>query len=170
MIGQTLLVGLVVLMAPAVYADVVVPEEWIGIWELEVAIYDCDTNALLFSSTQLDTICPGFAFTDPDPDSIDFDCTGSANATTYTNHCEGSEEISPTCTMNFVYDVTGTRTGNSYTSVGVSTITYTGDCPFVMDSCQRTEISGTRIATDPGPCESTPTENRPWATVKSYYR
>ena len=161
---------LLVLAAVPAMADQEIPEEWIGIWEMDFAIYDCETNALLFSSTNLDTICPGSVFEDPDPGNITTECTSSADATTYTVHCEGSEEAAPGCTANFVYDLTGTRNGDSMTQLGTMTITYTGDCGPVEDACQRIEISGTRTNNDPGPCESTPVESRPWATVKSYYR
>ena len=170
MMTKATMVFLLVLAAVPVIADVEIPEEWIGIWELDISIYDCETNALLFSTTNLDTICLGSVFEDPDPGSASIECTGSASATTYSTHCEGSELVEPGCTSNFVYDVSGTRNGNSYTSIATFTTTYTGDCGFFPDSCQRTEITGTRTSSDPGPCEITPVESRAWATVKAYYR
>jgi hypothetical protein len=163
-------IGLLVLVAVPAMADTEIPEEWIGIWELDIEVYDCETNGLLFSSTTLDTICPGSVFEDPDPGEVTIECTGSADANSYTTNCEGSEEVTPGCTMNFVYEISGTRNSNSYTSTGTTTITYTGDCPLIPDSCQRVEITGTRTSTDPGPCEATPVESRLWSTVKSYYR
>jgi len=161
--------SLVVVASPAI-ADVEIPEEWIGVWELDVAAYDCETNALLFSSTNLDTICPGSVFEDPNPSSITVECTSSADATTYMVHCEGSTEVLPGCAANFIYDATGTRDDNSYTSTATTIISYTGDCPLIPDSCQRTEITGTRISGQMDPCDSTPVESRSWATVKSYFR
>lgn len=164
-------VCLLVLAAAPAIADQEIPEEWVGIWEMDIAIYDCDTNALIFSTTSLDTICPGSAFEDPDPGDITIECTSSADANTYTNHCEGSEVVIPGCTATFVFDLTGTRNGDSYTQVGTTMVTYAGAaCGLFPDSCQRMEVSGTRSNNDPGPCESTPVEGRPWATVKSYYR
>ncbi len=151
-------------------ADVEIPDEWLGIWELDVEIYDCETNELQFTSTNLDTICPGSVFEDPDPDSVNIECTSSANGDSYTSHCEGSEEATPGCTVNFTYDATGTRTGDSYSSISTMTITYTGDCPLIPDSCQRVEITGTRIAGTPNPCNGAPVEGYSWSSVKSLYR
>ena len=71
---------------------------------------------------------------------------------------------------NFVYDLTTTRTGDSFTSTGTSVITYTGDCPFSEESCTRTEVTGTRISSGQEECESLPVESRPWAAVKAIYR
>lgn len=153
-------------------ADVVVPDEWFGVWQLDIASYDCDTNELLFSSTNLDTLCAESVFEDPDPGSVQATCTNSANATSYTIHCEGSEPVPgfPACTANFVYDATGTRSGDGYTAISTSTITYEGECFGIPNSCSRTEVTGTRIAGPDGPCESTPTESQTWSTVKAYYR
>ncbi len=159
---------LVVVSVPAI-ADEVIPEEWYGIWELETASYDCDTNALIFSSTDLDTICEGSVFEDPDPGSVTVDCTTSVDGTTYIAHCEGSEEVFPGCIVNFVFDTTGTRNGDSFTSVTTFSTTATG-CIDFPDSCQRTETTGTRISGPPNPCGSTPVVHQAWATVKASYR
>jgi hypothetical protein len=166
----TVLIILLATAAVPALADVEIPEEWVGVWELEIAVYECETNTLLFSTTDLDTICPGSVFEDPDPEEMPLECTGSADADSYTTHCEGSLEVMPGCTMNFVYDVTGTRDGDTYTSVATTDITYSGDCPDVPDTCQRTEVTGTRIGGAPNPCDGTPVEGRSWGTVKSLYR
>lgn len=160
---------LVALAAPAV-AQVEIPEEWIGIWELDLAVYDCETDDLLFATTSIDTICPGTVFEEPDPEDVTIECSGSADATSYTIHCEGSEEVIPGCTANFVHDASGTRNDGSYTSIATTTITFVGDCPLIPDSCQRTEITGTRIGSAPEPCGQTPVESWTWATVRSLYR
>jgi len=167
---MTVAVGLLFAVAVPAIADTEIPEEWIGVWQLDIAIYDCDTNIRLYSSAPLDTICPGSVFEDPDGGDFTIECTASAGATTYTTHCEGSSEVEPGCIANFMYDVTGTRDGDSYSSTAITTIAYTGDCPLIPDSCQRIEISGIRISSDLGPCDSTPVESRPWATVKAFYR
>lgn len=163
-------VCMLVLAAVPAIADLEIPEEWVGIWEMTTAVYDCETNELVFSATNIDTICPGFVLEDPEPGEVTIECTGSADANSFTTHCEGTLMVIPGCFMNYVYDSTGTRNNNSFTQVGTSTITYTGDCPFIPDTCQRTEVTGTRTSSDPGPCEITPVENRPWASVKSLYR
>ena len=163
-------VSLLAVAAVPANADVVIPEEWFGVWELQVASYDCDTNELLFSSTQLDTICPGEVFEDPDPGDVDVTCTSSANATSYTIHCDGSGEALPGCTINIVFDTNGTRTNDGYTAISTVTFTYVGNCLGIPDSCTRTEVTGTRISGPTEPCESTPVENTTWAAVKAYYR
>jgi len=160
---------LVVVAIPAL-ADVEIPDEWFGIWELEVVGYDCDSEMVIFSSTSLDSICEGSMFVDPDPSSFPIECTGSADADSYTLHCEGSQEVIPGCTANFVYDSDATRDGDSYSSVTITSITYTGDCSVIPDSCQRIEVTGTRIDDAPDPCDEVPVETRSWSTVKSFYR
>jgi hypothetical protein len=150
-------------------AQVEVPAEWVGIWEIQIELYDCDTDQLLFSTTSTDTICEGDAFEEPDDESGSVTCTGTADADSYTMHCEGSEVVMPGCTANYEYNAEGTRSGDSYQSTAIFTVAYAGDCG-VPDSCQRTEIVGTRISSDPGPCEQTPVERRSWDTVRSLYR
>jgi hypothetical protein len=163
------LVGCLLAAATPATAEVI-PDEWVGIWEIELTTYDCTTNDVLFATTQLDTICPGAVFEDPNTEGIPIVCTTTADADSYTTHCEGSTEVVPGCTANFVYDVTGTRNGDSYTATSTVNLTYTGDCFGIPDSCQRTEISGTRIAGAPSPCDGAPVENQSWGTVKSIYR
>jgi hypothetical protein len=163
-------VFMIVAAAVPAVADVEVPEEWFGVWETDIAIYDCETNVLVFSTTSRDTTCPGAVFEDPDPGETTFECTSSADANSFVIHCEGSEEVIPGCMANYVYDATTTRNGDSFTSIGTTSFTYTGDCPFIEDSCNRTEVTGTRISNDTADCESLPVEGQPWATVKAYYR
>jgi len=158
------------IVAIPVLADVEIPDEWLGIWELEVSAYDCETDALIFSSTSIDTTCPGAVFEDPDASGFPLECTGTADADSYEIHCEGSQEVIPGCTANFVHDGNATLDGNSYTSTTTTSITYTGDCSVIPDSCQRLEITGTRIGATPNPCNGVPVEARSWSTVKSLYR
>jgi len=163
-------VCLLAVVAVPSMADIDVPEEWLGVWQLETASYDCDTNELLFSSTVLDTLCPGAVFEDPDPSSIEVTCTNSANSTTYTIHCEGSAPALPECTANFVFDGGGTRTDDTYTAITTVSTTYEGECMGIPDFCVRNEVTGTRISGPDGPCESTPVDSQSWSTVKAYYR
>ena len=165
-----LTVCLLAVAASPAAAEVEVPEEWLGVWSLETSVYDCETDVLIFSSADLDTLCPGSMFEDPDGGDITVDCTGSADAGSFTMHCEGSTEAAPGCTANFVYDATGTRNGDSYTSTATINMTFTGDCPLIPDSCQRIETTATRIDDSAGPCTSTPVESWSWGTVKSLYQ
>lgn len=159
-----------VLLTTPASADVIVPEEWEGIWEIQVSSYDCDTNILLFSSTAYDTICSGWAFAGPEEEEVEFTCTGSADAGSYTQHCEGTMSPIPGCSMTLVFDATGTRTGETYTAVSTVSSTYVGDCMGIPDSCIRTEVTGTRIDTTPDPCTETANELLGWSALKSQYR
>ncbi len=170
--SRTLIFVLVVLAfaAPALADGTPIPEEWLGIWEQTVNIYDCDTNDLLFTTTQLDTLCPGAVFEDPDGGGTTLNCTTTADGSSYTTHCEGSSEVFPGCTSSFVYDVTGTLSGDSYSATSVTNISFTGDCQDLPDQCQRTELSGTRLGPAPEPCGSSPVEHQSWGSIKSLYR
>lgn len=160
------------LMAAAVVpaAADVIPEEWVGVWQLNISLYACGSNDPIFSNADLDTICSGMVFEDPDPDGIPLTCTWNANATSYTSHCEGSGEVEPGCTESIVDDTAATRTGETYTSVATTTITYTGACDGYDDYCLRTEITGTRINNGATACSGTPNENSSWGALKSSYR
>ena len=164
------IVFMIVVASVPVLADEEVPEEWFGVWEIEIEIFECESNEMIWFSAFRDTTCPGAVFEDPDPGETTVECTSSVDGNSYEIHCEGSEEAIPGCMMNYVYDTTTTRNGDSFTSVGTTSITYTGECPFFEDSCNRTEITGTRISNEAEDCESLPVEGQPWATVKALYR
>jgi hypothetical protein len=166
----TLISGLIILFAIPAMAQTEIPEEWFGIWEMDVASYDCDTDELLFSSTEMDTICPGSVFEDPDPGSFTIECTSSADATTYEIQCLGSTEVAPGCTVEFDYDGTGTLNSDTYTAVTYSNITYGAGCPVSLDTCQRVEITGTRVSSSTDDCLSTPVVSQAWGAIKSSYR
>lgn len=165
-----LIACLIVFGSGQVRADTEIPAEWLGIWEIDISVYDCDSNFLLFQFSELDTLCPGGTFGDPDQEEFALTCTSSADATTLTSHCEGETEVMPGCTATFTYDSAGTRTGEAYTVTSTMDIAYVGDCPDLTDSCQRTEVTGTRIAAAPGSCTSTPNQDQAWGAVKSSYR
>ena len=42
--------------------------------------------------------------------------------------------------------------------------------PVIPDTCQRTEVTGTRIESPTDPCLATPVESVSWGTVKTLYR
>lgn len=165
-----LIAALTALVAAPAAADVIVPDEWVGVWELQIAAYDCETDALLFSSTEYDTICPGWGFSDPQDEDIDLTCTGSADADSYLQQCSGSTEILPGCTVTYDFEATGSRTGDTYTSVTVIETVATGDCMGFSGSCQRIEVTATRIDPTPPDCSETPAVAWDWSTVKQRYR
>ncbi len=161
---------LIVFGSGQVRAGTEVPAEWLGIWQIEITVYDCDTNDVIFQLAELDTVCPGTIFEDPDGGEFDLTCTSAADANSLTMHCEGESEFFPGCTANFVQDTAGTRNGETYTVTSTTAISYVGDCFGIEDSCQRTETTGARIAGVPGSCESTPNRDETWGSLKSSYR
>lgn len=171
-VSPSILVGFVLLMAatPARAQDPI-PIEWAGIWEIEITVYECDTNAVTFNGTALDTICPGDIFyIDDGGGTIDWTCTTSADENSLEYHCIGTGEVAPECTVQYVYDGNSTRTGESYTATATTTTTYLGDCFGIPNSCSRAETSGMRIAGAPSLCEGTPTEAHTWGAAKAAYR
>lgn len=166
----TLIACLIAFDAGQVRAEAEIPAEWQGVWETEVSVYDCETNFLIFEFSETDTLCPGDNFEDPDEEEFTLNCTSSADATSYTSSCEGETEILPGCTAAFTFDTVGTRTGETYSVISTMNISYVGDCSGLTDSCQRTEITGTRIGEATGPCGSTPNQEHTWGAVKSSYR
>jgi hypothetical protein len=146
-----------------------VPTEWDGLWTTTDSTYEC-TGELTDTSAGVDTICAGqiFSFDSGDP-TIQFDCTGSADATTYTFDCTASGEVFPGCTFVQEFHVEATRTGDTFYSEAVMTITLTGaECAMVI--CDRFVSHGVR--TGPAPTEYCATPARPstWGQLKTRYR
>jgi len=150
--------------------EVIIPPEWAGIWEILSTAYDCETEEVLSTWTFQDTLCTGSVIQDPDA-GFEITCTGTADGTTVTNHCEGSGEIIPGCTAEFTFDTSTTRTGDTFVSTTTSTINYVGEaCLGIPDSCIRYEQTATRIASEPTPCADTPVELESWGAIKALYR
>jgi hypothetical protein len=148
---------------------VVIPDEWAGIWEIDLIARDCETSAVLFQDTLLDTICPGSLVEDPESE-YDIVCNGSAEGNTIIYTCEGSGEVLAGCTANYASESTTTLAGDGYESTGTVTITYVGACFSIPSSCTRYEQTARRVAAAPPDCESTPVEADSWGAVKSLYR
>lgn len=157
------------LAAPA-WADTVIPVEWGGIWQLQDDTYDCITDEFLFSDAPTDTLCPGAVLPGPAPGEMTLDCTTTADAGSYHVHCVANVEVVPGCVVSFTYDSSSTRTGDTFTAISTSSMTYTGECFGMADTCERTETTGTRIAGPPASCEPAANENLTWGAVKSSYR
>ncbi len=151
-------------------AGIIIPEEWGGIWESDADTYDCDTNTWFFNQSGPDTMCVGAVIEDPNPGDTPLECTSSADGDSYTSHCEGSFELEPGCMATVTFDMTGTRTGETMTSVSTMRTVYTGTCIEFGDTCFRTETTATRVAESPASCASTPNEQLAWGALKSSYR
>jgi len=150
--------------------DVVIPEAWSGIFDVDSETRDCDTNELLFADSYQDTICTGDVI-DFGDDEVTFTCTGGFDGNTLAMTCTASTEVIPGCTANFDLSFDATLSGDVITSVNIMSITYEGAaCGPIPDTCQRTEETSTRIAPEPEDCPSTATATTDWGTIKSLYR
>ena len=147
-----------------------VPPEWGGIWSVHLESHKCSNDSLLFSTTELDTICPNAAFPSPGGGGLVVTCSTTATPTTFSIHCTASSQVLPGCTAAYVVDITGTRNGDTYTATSTTNITYTGACLGIQNSCTRVDQTATRIAPTPVPCSLTPADEETWGELKSVYR
>mgnify|MGYP003693988559 CR=1 FL=1 len=142
--------------------------EWAGVWTTSDSTYDCDGN-FQEVSTSTDTVCGGERYSG---DSIDFQCTGTATATSVNLTCTFSQD---TLDCHFAYQSTiqGTLTGSTYRSVAVSSLTVTGSgpfCGFIPGYCDRIVTYGTRTGPAPATYCATPTTKTTWGRLKQIYR
>ena len=153
-------------------SSVTVPLEWDGVWATSDSVYDCTTG---FRSTSpgSDTLCAGQVFSQNVPGSpISFDCSGTADATTYHVTCSGSADVLG-CQVTYDIQTDGTRTGTTYRSVTTSTTTYSGTgvgCNLIPSTCTRIVSYGTRTGPAPTTFCSTPVRNTTWGRLKVIYR
>jgi hypothetical protein len=152
----------------ALGTGIVVPPEWAGVWTTSDSTYDCDGN-FQEVSTSTDTVCGGERYSG---DSIDFQCTGTATATSVNLTCTFSQD---TLDCHFAYQSTiqGTLTGSTYRSVAVSSLTVTGSgpfCGFIPGYCDRIVTYGTRTGPAPATYCATPTTKTTWGRLKQIYR
>lgn len=153
--------------------EITIPQEWAGIWENEINVYDCETNFLLFSSTELDTMCTGGPVMEPDEgEEIQITCTGTVDGGSIDIQCSGSVVIGPDCTAEIEWVSVGTRDGDTMTSTTTMTTTYVGaGCEGgPSEFCIRSESSGTRIGPEPEDCDFVANEAHSWSTLKGLYR
>jgi hypothetical protein len=145
------------------------PAAWSGLWFQEIAIYDCTTELLIYSTTSTDTACTGDAVFTPEP-GITIDCTGTTTDTNIDMECTWSIEEPAGCIVTNTLNVVGTRSSNSYQMNSTMQATHVGDtCEYVDAICIRSEITGTRIGPQPQTCGS-PVEAATWGRVKALYR
>lgn len=151
---------------------VTVPPEWDGIWTTQDSTYDCATGPTGTSSSS-DTLCTGQVFNQSPPGPVAISCTGTADATTFHTTCDGSTVIFPDCKASYAIQVDGTRTGDSYRSVTVVNVTYSGTakgCDLVPPSCTRIVSYGTRTGPAPASYCVTPVKASTWGKLKLIYR
>ncbi|NNF07040.1 MAG: hypothetical protein HKN21_09790, partial [Candidatus Eisenbacteria bacterium] len=133
-----------------------VPAEWVGIWQIEATSRFCGSSEILTTTSIVDTLCESESFNQDDPE-VDFNCSGSATATTMNMTCTGTNPAGPGCDQNLSIVFEGTRNGDTYTITATTNVTYSGDCsPELQDTCFVSTQTGTRISSDPGECKGVP--------------
>lgn len=153
---------------PAAADPIPLPDEYIGIWETTTVVRDCDTQIILFQSTENDTVCAGETF-DPDFGETPLTCTGTITPTTIDLQCVGSYEEEPGCTANVDFTMTGTLNGDTWTTTTRIDVTYVGETCPVPSSCLSITSTATRINPDPGDCPPSPVEPATWGQLKHRY-
>ena len=149
--------------------DPTIPSGWGGIWDTHVDTRLCDIPLVLFSTSYIDTLCPG---TEVDPGAGNpgdiTNCTGTSTDTSIDMTCNYTQQVEAGCTLNATVDYQSTRTGDSFLTTMRIQSTYVGDCVEFEDNCFEMEITGTRIGPAPANC-ATPVDRVTWGTVKSRY-
>ena len=155
------------------FGSIVIPPEWDGIWTSVDSSSDCAGGPVQVSASE-DTICGGEVFSPDDSGApFEFTCTGSADATSIDITCTGGGEVVPDCSAAVTYHLVGTRTGDTFYSVGTYQTSFSGTakgCDLIPDSCTRLATVATRTGpTPPGYC-TTPARRSSWGSVKTLYR
>jgi hypothetical protein len=160
-------------VARMVKATVVIPVEWDGVYTTLDSTYDCN-GVFQNTSTATDTICGGKDYSPNQGGSpVQFNCTGSANATSFDMTCTASFDVVPNCTAHFDVATHGTLSGGMYFTVTVVNVTFTGTdplCAFETPSCNQYNSHGTRTGPAPAGYCATPTRRTSWGQVKTIYR
>jgi len=147
-----------------------VPPEWDGIWETTDSIFTC-TGGLEDVSTGADTLCARAEI--PPPMGINYDCTGTADATTVHLTCTIQYDPYPNCHANSLAEVDGTRTGDIYYFIAISNTTFSGSgfgCRMLPPQCSIIHIRGVRTGQAPLEYCATPTHPTTWGAIKMHYR
>jgi hypothetical protein len=152
---------------------VVVPIEWDGTYTTLDTSYDC-TGTFKSTSAGTDTICGGKDYSPNQAGSpITFDCTGTADASSFDMTCTGTYNPLADCIAHYNIVSHGTLSGGDYFIVSVINVTYTGTdplCSYLMPSCTQYNSHGTRTGPAPGNYCTTPTRRTTWGAVKTFYR
>lgn len=149
--------------------DIIMPPEWAGIWRITTDLVDCETLVVLHSSTEDDTTCTGDVLSFESPEN-GYTCTESVNGNSVTVSCSATTPLEEGCDLLTQFELTMTRSDDSFEGVQTIVSSTQGEgCTFPISTCQRFEMSGTRIAPPPASC-ATAVEASAWSTIKSLYR
>ena len=145
------------------------PAAWAGVWSFADDDYDCDTNMLLFSDTNTDTLCTNREIFG-DPGYATWTCSGTTSDTSINVTCSGTEEVETGCIATYENTIVATRTGETLVATATLRVTFAPtDCFGAPDFCLRTESVGTRIGPEPPNC-TTAVDPSSWGRMKSQYR
>jgi len=149
-----------------------IPAAWDGVWDSSDSTYDCG-GAFQQTDTNLDTLCSGAVFLDPNEFSGTVECTGSITATTINITCTVVDTIIGDCVGTFTYSIRGTRTNDDAFIVGTFSNVVTGsdpECSFFPPDCSQTNSHSHRTGPAPAAYCSTPARPETWGQVKIRYR
>jgi hypothetical protein len=154
-------------------AAIVVPPEWDGVWSNLDSSYTC-ADVFQSTNTVTDTICGGKEYSPSgQSSSLNFSCTGTADATTLDLTCTASQIVFPNCTADYTIVFHGTLTGSTYHIVSTANSSYSGTgtgCGALPPICTQGDSWGTRLSpAPPGYC-STPTRSSTWGELKTRYK
>src|SRR5262249_6533003 len=128
--------------------DLLLPDAWAGKWTFTITSRKAATGSITSvreSTTSLRTGEPfGMALVVAKLAS----CTGAVTATNLDVHC--TAQTTGTCTASGDVEVVVTRTGETITGMGASTLTVAGDCGPFASSAETIEIAGQRLSLDQG--------------------
>ena len=95
--------------ALSAFGQYTIPDAWSGVWDFQQNDYDCDTNDLLDTYSDTDTLCTGEVI---DP-GAEISCTGSTGDTSIDIDCSGKFEIDEGCSVTIGFSFSGTRNGDT---------------------------------------------------------
>jgi len=132
---------------PAVF-----PASWAGVWDLEGTVTICDTDSIVDTIAERDTICTGEAFEFDLEEGFVLDCTGTITDTHADIECTGTFTFGGATCMGTV-QVTATRNNDEFTSMITANVTCTGSGEVPPDFCLHQEITATRVSLSQPGCD-----------------
>ncbi len=147
-----------------------IPPAWQGIWNSTDVDKDCETLATISTSTSSDTLCANASIISGEVGLGQFDCDGTATDTSFDVTCTAVFPVSDSCSATVTIRQTGTRDGDSFTSLTVANILHTGlNCAGEINTCQRIETTSVRVSNANVEC-AVPVEAVSWGGIKSRHR
>jgi hypothetical protein len=147
------------------------PPEWAGVWTTVDSTYVPCELPFGSRSTGADTICAGKTFEQPSDPMFNVTCSGTADATTFHQHCTGTADLGGGCTGTVDITIDGTRSNDTFRTVSVVTFTPDTPGPECTAICIRLVSYGTRTGPAPSDyCTTTAARPSSWGRLKILYR